>query len=212
MVNYPSVTLQPTPVNASPQLSQQFVADDFDSLSHSKTAKRSWERNCLTSICQKPKKLYSTRASMIKSIRNQAIDSLYTTDVDGTSNFLTINYFKSANNNWFNQKQSTWSPFNDNPTRILLEAAHNTLTDHHCHLFLEYFMIMNKGSTILCLISKDHPLMKANSPQSDRIQNKMSQKKKNKVPISRCASDFLESWDDVAWCPVHFSTTTYFCA
>ena len=65
---------------------------------------------------------------MIKPIRNQAIDSMYTTDVDGTSNFLTINYFKSANNKWFNQKQSTWSPFNDKPTKLLLEASPHPLT------------------------------------------------------------------------------------
>ena len=31
MVNYPSVTLEPTTVNASPNLSQHFVADAFDS-------------------------------------------------------------------------------------------------------------------------------------------------------------------------------------
>ena len=34
MIDPPSVTLQPTPVNASPQLSQQFVADAFDSRAH----------------------------------------------------------------------------------------------------------------------------------------------------------------------------------
>ena len=54
--------------------------------------------------------------------------------------------------------------------------------------------------------------MMSNIPQSNRIQKNMSQKKKNKVPLSRCASDFLESWDDVAWLPVQFSTTMYFCA
>ena len=111
---------------------------------------------------------------MINFIRNQAIDSLYTTDVDGNSNFRIINYFKSANNNWFNKKQSIRSPFNDKPTNLLLEAAPFHLTDCHRCLLLEDFMLMDKGSKILCLISKDHPLMKANSPQSDRIQKNMS--------------------------------------
>ena len=142
---------------------------------------------------QKPKKLYSLRASMIKPIRNQAIDSMYTTDVDGTSNFLTINYFKSANNKWFNQKQSTWSPFNDKPTKLMLEAAHNPLTDHHRRLFLEYFMIMNKGSTILCLISTYHPFMKANSPQSDRIKKKCLKRRKRKPPFSGVPATSLKA-------------------
>ena len=70
---------------------------------------------------------------------------------------------------------------------------------------------MDKGSTILCLISKYQSLMKDN-PQSDRIKINMSQKKKNKVPLYRCASDFRESWDDVAWRPVQFSTSMYFCS
>ena len=39
MVNSPSVTLEPTTVNASSHLSQQFVADAFDSHAHSKIAK-----------------------------------------------------------------------------------------------------------------------------------------------------------------------------
>ena len=68
MVNYPSVTLHPTPVNASPQLLQQFVADAFDSLAHSKKVKRSWARNSLTAISKKPKKLYSPRYSMLNFI------------------------------------------------------------------------------------------------------------------------------------------------
>ena len=87
MVDSPSVTLQPTPVNASPQLSQQFVADAFDSRAHSKTAKRSWARNILTDNAKKSKKIYSPRASMLTFILKKAIDSLYTIDVDGTSNF-----------------------------------------------------------------------------------------------------------------------------
>ena len=89
---------------------------------------------------------------MLTFILNKAIDSLYTIDVDGTSNFWTINYFKSANNNWFNQKQSTWSQFNDKPTNILLEVAPHPMTDRHRIFFLEDFMIMDKGSTILYLI------------------------------------------------------------
>ena len=52
--------------------------------------------------------------------------------------------------------------------------------------------------------------MKYNTPQSDRIKKNTSQKKKKKASLSRCASDFLESWDDVAWIPVQFSTTMYF--
>ena len=36
--------------------------------------------------------------------------------------------------------------------------------------------------------------------------------KKNKAPLFRCASEFPERWDDVAWLPVQFSTTMYFCA
>ena len=40
----------------------------------------------------------------------------------------------------------------------------------------------------------------------------MTQKKKKKAPLSRCASDFRESWDDIAWCTVQFSKTIYFCA
>ena len=32
----------------------------------------------------------------------------------------------------------------------------------------------------------------------------MSHKKKKKVSLSRCSSDFLESWDDVARHPVQF--------
>ena len=149
---------------------------------------------------------------MLNFDQKKAIDSMYTTYVDGTSNFRTINYFKIANNNWFNQKKSTWSAFNGKPNKLLLESAPYPLTDRHRRFFLEYFMLMDKGSTIICLISKDHPLMKANIPQSDRIQKNMSQKKENRVPLSRCASDFLESWDDVAWRPVQFSTTIYFCA
>ena len=38
----------------------------------------------------------------------------------------------------------------------------------------------------------------------------MSQKEKKKAPLFRCASDFIESWDDVAWGTVKFSTTMYF--
>ena len=86
MANPPSVTIQPIPVNASHQLSQEFVADAFDSRAHSKTANRSWEINRLTAIVKKSKKLYSPRASMLNFIRKQAIDSLYTTDADRTSN------------------------------------------------------------------------------------------------------------------------------
>ena len=52
MFSSPSVTLQPVPVNASPQLSQQFFADAFDSRAHSKIAKRSWARNLLTAIAK----------------------------------------------------------------------------------------------------------------------------------------------------------------
>ena len=54
--------------------------------------------------------------------------------------------------------------------------------------------------------------MKVNIPQRDRIQKNMSQKKKKRVPLSRCASEFLESGDDVAWYPVQFSTNMDFCA
>ena len=76
MGNSPSITLEPTPVNASPQLSQQFFDDAFGSGAHSKTEKSSWAINCLTDIAKKPKKLYSPRASMLNFIRKQAIDSL----------------------------------------------------------------------------------------------------------------------------------------
>ena len=85
MVNSPSVTLEPTPVNTSPQLSQQFVANAFDSCAHSKTAKCSWARNRLTAISKKSKKLYSPRALIIIDFNlNQAIDSLYSTYVDAS--------------------------------------------------------------------------------------------------------------------------------
>ena len=126
---------------------------------------------------------------MLNFIRKQSIYSLYTTDVDGTSNFWTINYFKSTNNNWFNQKQSTWSPFNDKPTEILLEAAPHPLIDCPRSLFLEDFMLMDKGGKILFLVSKYHPLMKYNSLQSDRIQKKCLRRRKIKflfpgVPVN----------------------------
>ena len=74
---------------------------------------------------------------MLNFILKQAIYSLHTTDVDGTSNFRTIKYFKSANNNWFNKKQSTWSPFNYKPTKLLIEPAPHPLTYRHRRLFLE---------------------------------------------------------------------------
>ena len=69
-------------------------------------------------------------------------------------------------------------PFYDNPTKIMIEAIPHPLTDRHHHLFLEDFMLMDKGGTILCLISKDHPLINANSPQSGTIQKYVSEEEK----------------------------------
>ena len=64
----------------------------------------------------------------------------------GTSDFRTIDNFKIANNKWFDQKQSTCSPFNYNTTKLFLESAPHPLKDHR--LFLDDFMLMDKVSTI----------------------------------------------------------------
>ena len=109
--------------------------------------------------------------------QRQAIDVLYNIDYDRTFNFQTTNYYRYVNDNWLNQKKSIWFPFNDNSTKVFLEAAPHTITNKHRCLFLEDFMLMDTGSTILYLITKDHPLMQYHSPQSKKL--KITQKKKN---------------------------------